>query len=175
VQTMPDKNRRMVTIGAILAGAVVLGALAFFAFNREREPMAQTNPSPVSSAPLEDGTGEPVSPVAAPGTSTGGTGTPLDGNPAEAAAEEETGKASPEQKSQPGENKSGEGAAVTPDGDSVPATHVVAPGETLRDISLKYYGDPVYAGDIEALNNLADPNHIEVGQILQLPRPEDLH
>lgn len=58
---------------------------------------------------------------------------------------------------------------------SVPETHTVTKGETLRDIAKHYYGDPVYSGDIERVNNLNDPNNIPVGKVLNLPRPNELN
>lgn len=57
---------------------------------------------------------------------------------------------------------------------SVPAVHTVAPGDTLSSISRQYYNTDIYYGDIEALNEIADPDHLEVGQTLRLPQPEDL-
>ncbi|MGE5672457.1 MAG: LysM peptidoglycan-binding domain-containing protein [Mycobacterium leprae] len=56
----------------------------------------------------------------------------------------------------------------------VPATHTVAPGETLSSISALYYLSPVYAGDIEALNEMSDADKLLPGMELKLPRPEDL-
>lgn len=57
---------------------------------------------------------------------------------------------------------------------AVPDYHIVGAGDTLMSISRKYYGDHVFAGDIEAMNNLSDPNRLEMGQKLMLPRPEAL-
>lgn len=57
----------------------------------------------------------------------------------------------------------------------IPEFHVVALGDTLSEISRKYYNTHIYAGDIEVLNGLTEnPNHLEVGQRLMLPRPEAL-
>lgn len=168
MQTMPAKNRRAVTMGAILLGAVVVGVLAFFAFNREKEPTTQADNTYLGGTALEGETGEPVSAA---------TTTPISAIDSTTDAVTGDGEAAnmPETNAQAG----GTEPANTAAGDAgepvaVPATHVVAEGETLREISLKYYGDPVYAGDIEALNQLPDPNRLLVGQTLQLPKPEDL-
>lgn len=56
----------------------------------------------------------------------------------------------------------------------VPQFHVVAVGETLSEISRKYYNTHIYAGDIEVLNELTEPDRLVVGQRLTLPRPESL-
>lgn len=56
----------------------------------------------------------------------------------------------------------------------VPEFHVVSADETLSSISRKYYNSHIYAGDIEALNQLENPNHLLVGQKLTLPRPQEL-
>lgn len=170
MQTMPEKNRRLVTIGAILVGAVVLGALTFVAFNRNGEnPAAQNGPSTVANTGANADAGAPVNSITSPATQLDPA---LEDEAADAAAGENA--AAVPQENQ-GETADTAGASDAVSGSlTVPATHVVAPGETLRDISQKYYGDPVYAGDIEALNQLEDPNQIMVGQILELPRPEDL-
>lgn len=57
---------------------------------------------------------------------------------------------------------------------SVPESHVVKPGETLRSIAEYYYHNKAYSGDIEAFNNLDDPDHIKPGDTLLLPKPETL-
>lgn len=57
---------------------------------------------------------------------------------------------------------------------TVPMEHVVAQGETLMSISEKYYGSKLYAGDIEELNKLENPNSLKVGDRLKLPRREEL-
>lgn len=58
---------------------------------------------------------------------------------------------------------------------TVPETYTVMKGDTLRDIAKKYYGDPVYAGDIERVNELPDANSIPVGKVLKMPRPDELN
>lgn len=170
MQTMPEKNRRLVTIGAILVGVVVLGALTFAAFNRSGgNSTVQESPSTVADTGADADAGAPVSSVTSPITQLDPA---VEDETADAAGGENT-AAVPQENEGETTDLANAGDAAS-GGLTVPATHVVAAGETLRDISLKYYGDPVYAGDIEALNQLEDPNMIMVGQILQLPRPEDL-
>jgi len=54
----------------------------------------------------------------------------------------------------------------TPTPEPTPATHVVRPGETLTRIS-ELYDVPVSV--IVELNDIPDPNNVEVGQRLRLP------
>jgi LysM repeat protein len=51
----------------------------------------------------------------------------------------------------------------------VPATYVVQEGDSLYSIAIRFQVD---LAEIVALNNLADPNDISVGQELQMPAPE---
>lgn len=51
----------------------------------------------------------------------------------------------------------------------VPATYVVQEGDSLYSIANQFQVD---LAEIVALNNLADPNDISVGQELQMPVPE---
>jgi nucleoid-associated protein YgaU len=62
--------------------------------------------------------------------------------------------------------------SVTTDnaGATVPESHIVQPGETLRSIAEHYYHNKAYSGDIEAFNNLDDPDHIKPGDKLMLPK-----
>lgn len=55
----------------------------------------------------------------------------------------------------------------------VPATHTVAPGETLSSISKKYYGTIGRVNDIYNANRvtLSSPNALRPGMVLKLPRP----
>jgi len=55
----------------------------------------------------------------------------------------------------------------------VPATHTVAPGETLSAISKKYYGTTKRVNDIYNANRvtLSSPNALKPGMVLKLPRP----
>lgn len=47
--------------------------------------------------------------------------------------------------------------------------HTVLEGETLQNISFKYYGTSGRWGDIASLNNLIDPFDIEKGDTLLIP------
>jgi murein DD-endopeptidase MepM/ murein hydrolase activator NlpD len=57
------------------------------------------------------------------------------------------------------------GARQVPDN----ARHVVMPGETVSELAVMYR---VRMADLVALNNIAPPHHIYVGQVLRLPSPE---
>ncbi len=58
---------------------------------------------------------------------------------------------------------------ATEQGDGLPTSHIVASGETLWDISEKYYNSGYNWIDIQDANNLTDPNAIEEGQSLVIP------
>ncbi|GAB16796.1 hypothetical protein GOEFS_014_00380 [Gordonia effusa NBRC 100432] len=51
----------------------------------------------------------------------------------------------------------------------MPRTHTVAPGDTLSAIAQRFYGQAGLFGFIAAANRIADPNMINVGQVLTLP------
>ena len=53
--------------------------------------------------------------------------------------------------------------------DSMPKFHIVAKGDTLRSISMYYYGDYGMIDAICQLNQIEDSNCIECGQTLFLP------
>lgn len=46
--------------------------------------------------------------------------------------------------------------------------YVVKPGDTLSSIAREQLGSPLLAGELARINRLADPNQLEVGQILYL-------
>lgn len=48
-------------------------------------------------------------------------------------------------------------------------THVVLEGETLQNISFKYFKDSGRWGDIATMNNMVDPFDIEPGTVLIIP------
>ncbi len=48
--------------------------------------------------------------------------------------------------------------------------HTVQPGETLWDLAVKRYH--VHLQDLMAVNNIADPRSLQIGQVLKIPRPE---
>ena len=52
-----------------------------------------------------------------------------------------------------------------------PASYTVEPGDTLSRIALKVYGDSHMFPLIQQANNLDDPGHIKVGQVLTIPAP----
>jgi LysM repeat protein len=58
---------------------------------------------------------------------------------------------------------------------TLPEYHTVAVGDTLSGISRMYYNSNIYAGDIEALNQLEDPNKLMPGKKLLLPKREALN
>lgn len=49
-------------------------------------------------------------------------------------------------------------------------TYTVQPGETLSDIALKVYGDNNAWVKIAQVNNIADPNNVEQGTVLKIPK-----
>ncbi len=52
---------------------------------------------------------------------------------------------------------------------TLPTDHTVAEGETLWTISEKYYQSGYNWVDVQAANTLANPDYIEVGQVLTIP------
>ena len=58
---------------------------------------------------------------------------------------------------------------VTPVQPVAPSVHVVARGETLWRIAVRYYGDGQRWRDIAAANGNIDPKKLAVGQRLVLP------
>jgi nucleoid-associated protein YgaU len=66
-----------------------------------------------------------------------------------------------------------EAPAPAPDPTAAPAMspdeyYVVKPGDTLSSIAREQLGSPLLAGELARINRLADPNQLEVGQILYL-------
>jgi 5'-nucleotidase/UDP-sugar diphosphatase len=144
VQTTPSKNRAAITAGAIVL-ALAVGGYALWSANRGAK---STQQQPVA--------GSDYAPLAGDDTNTT-AGTDTTPNTGETATGTETGS---------------ETATTAPG--TVPEYHTVAAGDTLYDISRRYYNTHIYAGDIEALNHLENPDHLPVGQQLKLPRLEDL-
>ena len=62
-------------------------------------------------------------------------------------------------------------AQTTPAPQQGPIIHVVQPGETLSAISRIHFGDTSRVADIQALNNIADPDDIGAGNELMIPHP----
>ena len=48
-------------------------------------------------------------------------------------------------------------------------THTVAAGDTLFNIAKQYLGDGNRYTELAQLNNIANPDHIEVGQVITIP------
>lgn len=60
-------------------------------------------------------------------------------------------------------------AAPPPPPPAPKRTHTVAPGDTLWAIAEQYLGDGNRYGEIAQLNNIANPDLINVGQVLTIP------
>lgn len=60
---------------------------------------------------------------------------------------------------------------VAPVANEVPAprTHTVASGDTLFNIAKEYLGDGNRYMELAQANNIANPDHIEVGQVITIP------
>jgi len=52
---------------------------------------------------------------------------------------------------------------------NIPATYTIQPGDTLFAVSQMFYGDISMVTRIMEFNNIDDPNHIVIGQVLYLP------
>jgi len=145
MQPMPAKNRTAVLLGVALL-ALIVGSVAVWSSRQNaQDRLTDLDDLPAYEAPINAGTA-PINTGGLPITS---PTTPLD-----TATEVFTG--------------------TTPlipitARPTVPDFHVVTAGENLSDISRMYYNDHIYAGDIEALNDIEDANHIMVGQELRLP------
>lgn len=53
-------------------------------------------------------------------------------------------------------------------------TYTVQRGDSLFKITQKFYGDGYKYGLLAAYNGLANPNALEVGQVLEIPEPDEL-
>ncbi|MGI9124866.1 MAG: LysM peptidoglycan-binding domain-containing protein [Mycobacterium sp.] len=64
-------------------------------------------------------------------------------------------------------------AEVAPVANEVPApaprTHTVVSGDTLFNIAKQYLGDGNRYTELAQANNIANPDHIEVGQVITIP------
>jgi nucleoid-associated protein YgaU len=166
MQTMPSKNRSSMMLTGIALLVLVVGLIAYGLNSRAKHEAKPADPMAEVAEP-ENGI------AAQPGAKVDGAGpTPDAGTTAHAAPAANTpavtAEATAEAKSR------GEATTALTALGSVPETHVVQPGETLYSISMKYYNNQIYAGDIEELNGISDPNRIQVGMELKLPRPEEL-
>ncbi|EPF21273.1 LysM peptidoglycan-binding domain-containing protein [Microcystis aeruginosa] len=52
-------------------------------------------------------------------------------------------------------------------------TYTIKSGDTLRGIALKFYGDASKFVVIQEANDIANPNQISVGQVLEIPELAD--
>ena len=69
----------------------------------------------------------------------------------------------------PGEGAPGETSATESAAMALPTTHTVKTGESLWSIALSYYKSGYNWVDIAKANRLANANHIEIGQKLNIP------
>lgn len=166
MQTMPQKNRMSTLVTGIALLVVVVGLIAYGVNQRSKNEMSEVDPLTEVAAPENGNAMQPGTQVDAASTTpdVAMTGTTEAAAPATGTLESDMAEAAAQLEATP---------ALTTLG-AVPETHVVEPNETLSSISRLYYGDEVFAGDIESLNGIQDPNKIMVGQELKLPRPEAL-
>lgn len=167
MQTMPSKSRTSMLIGGIAALVVVVGVAIFVVSQRAQNEVGENADPLVNVAEPENGNAMGTAPAANNSAST----TPANST----ASTPDTATAAPVTNEATGETATAEDAApalVTLG--AVPSVHVVQPNETLYDISMKYYKTHIYAGDIESLNGLEDPDQIVAGMELKLPQPADL-
>lgn len=68
----------------------------------------------------------------------------------------------------PAQNTTPEGGDVSPD--NLPGKYTVKEGDTLFTIADKYYQDGYKFEEIAKANNMTDPNNLETGQILEIPK-----
>lgn len=54
--------------------------------------------------------------------------------------------------------------------ENLPGKYTVKEGDTLFTIAEKYYKDGFKYTEIEKINNLTDPNAVEAGQVLEIPK-----
>lgn len=58
--------------------------------------------------------------------------------------------------------------------DSLPGKYTVKEGDTLYIIAMNYYGDGFKYAELVKVNNIQDPDYIETGQILEIPKLENI-
>lgn len=58
--------------------------------------------------------------------------------------------------------------------ENLPGKYTVKEGDTLFTIAEKYYKDGFKYNEIQKINNLTDPNIVESGQVLEIPKLEGL-
>jgi nucleoid-associated protein YgaU len=145
------KNRFIVAVVA-LAAALAVGSYALW---NNSQKVSKT--PEVTSSTLD---GEQAAPAS---TTPGTTGTTSTDTTTKPVGTETNKQGSSDAKTQ-GEK------AVT-----VPETYTVAQGDFLRTIAEKFYGDAAYSADIERLNQLDNPDVLRPGQVLNMPRPDQLN
>lgn len=165
MQTMPSKNRSSTLVMGVALLVLVVGLIAYGVNQRSKNQVPETDEMSDFAAPENGNAAQPGAGMdaASPAPATGVKGT------AEAAPAAEA----PSTTAMPAVGQTSVTPALTTLGD-VPETHVVQPNETLYSISEMYYNSKIYAGDIEELNGITNPDMIVVGQELLLPRPEAL-
>ena len=169
MQTMPTRTRTSLLIGGVAVLVVLIGLALFTVSQRNQDQVGGADTleqvaEPENGTPLNAGAGTNTAPVGTtPRTAADAEADPALAQNADAAGGNEA--------------ASDTGDRTTPamtTFNAVPAVHIVQPNETLYEISEKYYNTHIYAGDIEALNGLEDPNEIFVGMELKLPQPSEL-
>jgi len=169
MQTMPTRTRTSLLIGGVAVLVVLIGLALFTVSQRNQDQVGGADTleqvaEPENGTPLNAGAGTNTAPVGTtPRTAADAEADPALAQNADAAGGNEA--------------ASDTGDRTTPamtTFNAVPAVHIVQPNETLYEISEKYYNTHIYAGDIEALNGLEDPNQIFVGMELKLPQPSEL-
>lgn len=165
MQTMPSKKNTTTLVTGAAVLVLVVGLIAYGINQNAKNEVQTPDPMAEVAAPENGNAAQPGS------TLNAGAATPDSGITQQAGAVPVT--ETPSATAVEVEDQPASSPALNTVG-AVPDTHVVQPNETLRSIAKMYYNDPVYAGDIEQLNGITDPNQIMVGQELQLPRPEAL-
>lgn len=164
MQTMTSKTRTSLVIGGV-AALVLIVSLAVFAWaQRAQDPAETANPLEQVAEP-ENGTPLGADPVSDPTTAM---------NPSDAGAGTTPQAATPVDGSETAVGTEDGATPAMTTHEAVPAVHIVQPNETLYEISEKYYNTHIYAGDIEALNGLENPDQIYAGMELKLPQPSEL-
>lgn len=166
MQTMPSKNRTSVAVTGIALLVLVIGLIVYGVNQRTKQEVGELDPMTQLAEP-ENGIAMEPAPVENAAATAPDAGSAAIADPVTDA----TAMTAPETNAEAAGQETAPALIMM---GSVPETHLVQPGETLYSISMNYYNDKIYAGDIEELNGLADPNQIQAGMELKLPRPENL-
>lgn len=170
MQTMPSKNRTSMMVTGVALLVMVVGLIAYGLNQRAKTEVPENDPMANLAQPENGNATQPGMKFDAAGP------TPDQGmtEAAEASSDTESPAAAAMTADSARQTTPMEATPAMITLGTVPETHVVQPNETLYSISMKYYNDKIYAGDIEQLNGLDDPNMIMAGTELKLPRPADL-